>query len=185
MRRQTCRGVSKPQCTQSPPRQRLCPTTGRFAGSSDFLSATNRPDGLLDALSPEYVAGLTERPDWVVDSFGLLDNAELDAMVRERIGKWGAAFAMQRWGHLRGRVEGMVRACDGRMQQKGESSRQRPCHDLVVSSSECTPPPAAMHIRCHHAIWQLRFACICSSVGHQVTSALLGSAAQLQSRIRR
>ncbi len=60
-----------------------------------FFSATDRSAGFLDALSTEYVAGLRQRADWVVDSFGLLDDAELDAMVRERIGKWGAEFAMQ------------------------------------------------------------------------------------------
>jgi hypothetical protein len=39
--------------------------------------------------------GLRERADWVVDSFGLLDDAELDAMVRDRIGTWGAEFSME------------------------------------------------------------------------------------------
>ncbi len=60
-----------------------------------FFSATDRSIGFLDALSTEYVAGLRERADWVVDSFGLSDDAELDAMVRQQIGKWGAEFAMQ------------------------------------------------------------------------------------------
>lgn len=60
-----------------------------------FYSATDRSAGFLDALSTDYVTDLRERADWVVDSFGRLGEAELDTMVRERIGKWGAEFAMQ------------------------------------------------------------------------------------------
>lgn len=60
-----------------------------------YFSATDGSAGFLDALITEYVSGLRERADWVVESFGLLDDAVLDAMVRERIGKWGAEFAMQ------------------------------------------------------------------------------------------
>lgn len=60
-----------------------------------FFSATDRSAGFLDALGAQYVAGLRKRADWVVDGFGLLEEAELDAMIRERIGKWGAEFEMQ------------------------------------------------------------------------------------------
>lgn len=60
-----------------------------------FFTATDTSAGFLDALSTEYLKGLRVRADWVVDSFGLLDDAELDAMVRERIGAWGAEFTME------------------------------------------------------------------------------------------
>lgn len=60
-----------------------------------FFSATDSSAGFLDSLSTEYVADLRERADWVVDSIGLLGDAELDAMVTERIGEWGAEFTMQ------------------------------------------------------------------------------------------
>lgn len=60
-----------------------------------YFAATDRSAGFLDALDSEYVVGLRERADWVVDSFGLLDDTALDAIVRERIGKWGAEFVMQ------------------------------------------------------------------------------------------
>jgi hypothetical protein len=60
-----------------------------------FFAATDKSAGFLDALSAEYIKGLRSRADWVVDSFGLLDGAELDAMVRERIRTWGAEFAME------------------------------------------------------------------------------------------
>jgi hypothetical protein len=60
-----------------------------------FFAATDKSADFLDTLSTEYLAGLRERADWVVDSFGALDDAELDAMVRDRIGTWGAEFAME------------------------------------------------------------------------------------------
>ena len=60
-----------------------------------FFAATDKAADFLDTLSTEYLKGLRERADWVVDSFGLLDDGELDAMVRERIGTWGAEFSME------------------------------------------------------------------------------------------
>ena len=54
----------------------------------------NTPD-FIDTLSTEYLYGLRERADWVVDRFGLLDDAKLDAMVRDSIGIWGAEFSME------------------------------------------------------------------------------------------
>lgn len=60
-----------------------------------FFAATDKSADFLDTLSTEYLKGLRERADWVVDSFDLLDDAELDAMVRDRIGKWGAEFSME------------------------------------------------------------------------------------------
>lgn len=60
-----------------------------------FFAATEKSADFLDTLSTKYLRGLRERADWVVDSFGLLDDAELDAMVRDRIGTWGAEFSME------------------------------------------------------------------------------------------
>lgn len=60
-----------------------------------FFAATDMSADFLDTLCAEYVKGLRERADWVVDSFGLLDDAELDAIVRDHIGKWGAEFSME------------------------------------------------------------------------------------------
>jgi hypothetical protein len=60
-----------------------------------FFGATDKSADFLDTLSTEYLKGLRARADWVVDSFGLLDDAELDAMVRARIGTWGAEFSME------------------------------------------------------------------------------------------
>jgi hypothetical protein len=60
-----------------------------------FFAATDKSADFLDTLSTEYLAGLRDRADWLVDRFGALDDAELDAMVRDHIGTWGAEFAME------------------------------------------------------------------------------------------
>ncbi len=60
-----------------------------------FFAATDKSADFLDTLSTEYSKGLRDRADWVVDTFGPLDDAELDAMVRDRIGTWGAEFSME------------------------------------------------------------------------------------------
>jgi hypothetical protein len=60
-----------------------------------FFSATDTSAGFLDALRTEYVLGLRERARWVVDSLGQLTEADLDAMVRERVGTWGAEFVLE------------------------------------------------------------------------------------------
>jgi len=66
-----------------------------FQEGGVFYSATDQSAAFLDALTTEYVAGLRERATWVVDNFGLLVDGQLDSMVRERIGKWGAEFSME------------------------------------------------------------------------------------------
>lgn len=60
-----------------------------------YFGATDKSADFLDTLSTEYLKGLRERADWVVDRFGPLDDAELDAMVRDSIGTWGAEFSME------------------------------------------------------------------------------------------
>ena len=60
-----------------------------------FFGATDTSAGFVDSLSTEYVAGLRACADWLINSYGMLGEAELDAMVRERIGTWGAEFTME------------------------------------------------------------------------------------------
>jgi hypothetical protein len=66
-----------------------------YTDSGIFFAATYKSADFLDTLSTEYLAGLRDRADWVVETFGALDDAELDAMVRDRIGTWGAEFATE------------------------------------------------------------------------------------------
>lgn len=60
-----------------------------------FFAATDKSADFLDALSTEYLKELRDRADWVVESFGKLDDAKLDSMIRDRIGTWGAEFVME------------------------------------------------------------------------------------------
>jgi len=60
-----------------------------------FFAATDKSADFLDTLSTDYLIALRQRADWVVDSFGLFDDAALDLIVRERIGIWGAEFSME------------------------------------------------------------------------------------------
>jgi hypothetical protein len=66
-----------------------------YSDGGIFFAATEKSADFLDTLSTEYLAGLRDRADWVVDSFGALDDTELESMVGERIGTWGAEFAME------------------------------------------------------------------------------------------
>ena len=66
-----------------------------YRGGGIFFNATDTAAGFLDALGAEYVAGLRERANWLIDCYGRLEEADLDAMVRERIGAWGAEFSME------------------------------------------------------------------------------------------
>ena len=60
-----------------------------------FYLATDESAAFLDALSAGYVHGLRERAAWVVDNFSSLSDAQLDALVRDHIGQWGAEFALE------------------------------------------------------------------------------------------
>jgi hypothetical protein len=66
-----------------------------FKEGGIFFAATDKSADFLDTLSTDYLNRLRERADWVVEGFGRLDDTELDAMVRARIGTWGAEFSME------------------------------------------------------------------------------------------
>lgn len=60
-----------------------------------FFAATDKSADFLNTLSTEYLTGLRERADWIAESFDALDDMDLDVMVRERIGTWGAELTME------------------------------------------------------------------------------------------
>jgi hypothetical protein len=60
-----------------------------------FFGATDTSAGFLDSLLTEYVAGLRHRADWLIGGYGLLEEAELNGIIRERVGAWGAEFTME------------------------------------------------------------------------------------------
>ncbi|MDP3720069.1 MAG: threonine transporter [Acidobacteriota bacterium] len=66
-----------------------------YTTSGVFYAATDQSAPFLDVLSSSYVAGLRDRADWVVEGFSALSDTELDALVRQHIGQWGAEFALE------------------------------------------------------------------------------------------
>ncbi len=49
---------------------------------------------LLDALSSEYVTALRQRAHWVIETFGALDDQELEAVLADTIGRWRSEFVV-------------------------------------------------------------------------------------------
>lgn len=67
----------------------------RFDMTGVFFGATERSAGFLDSLGTDYVFSLRQRAAWLVERFGGLPEAELEKMVRDNLGQWGAEFAME------------------------------------------------------------------------------------------
>lgn len=67
----------------------------RYEDGGVYFSATDRSAAFLDALNSEYVRDLRERANWVVEGFGQLGDQQLDSIVREYIGQWGAEFSLE------------------------------------------------------------------------------------------
>ena len=66
-----------------------------YTASGVLFAATDSSAAFLDVLATEYAIGLRERASWLVAAFGAIAEAELEQMVREHIGEWGAEFAME------------------------------------------------------------------------------------------
>lgn len=60
-----------------------------------FFLATDSSGAFLDAFSSDYVESLRDRASWVIDSFGKLNDQELQDFVQEHIGRWGSEFTME------------------------------------------------------------------------------------------
>lgn len=67
----------------------------RYTQAGVFFAATERSAAFLDVLVTEYLNALRDRSAWLVDSFDDLSDAELQEMVREHLGDWGAEFSME------------------------------------------------------------------------------------------
>lgn len=57
-------------------------------------SATELTGAFVDALAADYTQALRQRADWVADRFGNHSEHDLDALVKEHLGEWGAEFEM-------------------------------------------------------------------------------------------
>ena len=84
-----------------------------------FFAATEHSAGFLDALSAEYALRLRQRSRWLVEQYGALSDAQLEALVRENIGKWGTEFEMESvlwdllWKNLKDRIEAIITSGSG------------------------------------------------------------------------
>jgi hypothetical protein len=66
-----------------------------YRGGGLSFVATELAAGFLDSLDSEYAKGLRERAQWIQDRFGATGDTELETLVREHLGTWGAEFALQ------------------------------------------------------------------------------------------
>ncbi len=66
-----------------------------YTESGVLLAATERSAAFLDVLETEYAIGLRERASWLVAAYGAIDETELEQIVHEHVGEWGAEFAME------------------------------------------------------------------------------------------
>lgn len=64
----------------------------RFDTSGISYGATQLTVPFLGLLKSTYANQLRERAQWLVATFGNLDDRELDAFMSERVGRWGAEF---------------------------------------------------------------------------------------------
>lgn len=65
-----------------------------YRASGIAYSATERTGAFLDALASEYTRALREKAEWVAEQFATYSDADLDVLVKEHLGEWGAEFEM-------------------------------------------------------------------------------------------
>ena len=66
-----------------------------FMKDGIFYVATEHSAGFLDSLRSAYVQNLRDRAAWVVDSFGQRPEMEIEKIIHQHIGEWGAEFEME------------------------------------------------------------------------------------------
>lgn len=59
------------------------------------FAATEEAAPFLDSLTSPYCNELRDRANWVISSFGPLNALELDAIVTDNLGRWGAEFEFE------------------------------------------------------------------------------------------
>jgi hypothetical protein len=67
----------------------------RFEMSGVTYAATERTGAFLDVLETEYVSDLRQRTCWLVDTFDAASDDELNSLVQQNLGAWGAEFEME------------------------------------------------------------------------------------------
>jgi len=67
----------------------------RFEMNGVTYAATERTGAFLDVLESEYVADLRQRTCWLVETFHTVSDDELNSLVQQNLGAWGAEFEME------------------------------------------------------------------------------------------
>lgn len=67
----------------------------RYQPKGVFFAGTDHTGAFLDTLGSAYVIGLRDRAEWVVSTFGPMSDSELDLLVQENLGEWGAEFELE------------------------------------------------------------------------------------------
>lgn len=67
----------------------------RFEVSGVTYAATERTGAFLDVLETEYVLDLRQRSFWLVDTFHTISDDDLNSLVQQNLGAWGAEFEME------------------------------------------------------------------------------------------
>jgi hypothetical protein len=67
----------------------------QFTEYGVYYAGTERSAAFLDALSAEYTLRLRERAGWLAARFGEMPDHELDKLVKQHLGIWGAEFVME------------------------------------------------------------------------------------------
>lgn len=67
----------------------------RFEMNGVTYAATERTGAFLDVLETEYVSDLRQRTCWLVNTFHTISDDELNILVQQNLGAWGAEFEME------------------------------------------------------------------------------------------
>lgn len=67
----------------------------QFTRAGFYYAATDRSAAFLDTLGASYVSDLRDRAAWAIARYAEFGDAELDTLVADHIGEWGAEFTMQ------------------------------------------------------------------------------------------
>lgn len=67
----------------------------RFQEVGITYAATERTGAFLDVLETEYVTDLRQRTSWLVETFHTLSDKELNSLIQQNLGAWGAEFEME------------------------------------------------------------------------------------------
>jgi hypothetical protein len=64
----------------------------RFDSDAVRFAATDSAGSFVDAMTSPYASKLRSRASWLADRLGMMEDADLQRLVAENLGRWGAEF---------------------------------------------------------------------------------------------